>query len=223
MKQDQLFVLLSIVIAITGVLIIVDVLPQFLVVPLFILEYGINMTGSLGDILMGIAFPLATVLVGAALILRRFNIAEKLAYVEFVTVEDEQEDAGEEHESSDAAAELKEIKTVVSPGLSDEDDEVFNSDDTLRSLWGETVPKVAIAVLGFYLAATGLVPVVSVLAKVLLVRDAGSLEPSLSLVGPEFTSGLEGVVKLLVAFLLITQYANIIRAWRRIWGEAELS
>ncbi len=218
MKQDQLFVLLSVIIAITGVLIIVDVLPKFLVIPLVMLEYGINMAGSFSDILFSIVFPLAIVLVGVLLIARRFSIAERLAYVEFVAIDKGEEEEGESTASPDA--DKRESKETTRT-LHDEDDEVFESDNTLRKLWGETIPKVAIAVLGFYLAATGIVPVLSVLAKVLLVRDAGALEPSLSLLGPEFTSGLEGIIKLFVAFLLISQYSSIINAWRRIWGDSD--
>ncbi len=232
MKQDQLFVLLSIVIAMTGILLIVDVLPQFFVVPLFVLEYGGAMGGSFGGFFLSIALPLATVLVGSILILRRFNIAEKLAYVEFVNIaagdgtEQSTEVEGQVDVQNDVEAAEASEELVAGPAaddhISDMDDEVFRSDGTMRTLWGSTAPKVAIAVLGFYLAAGGLVSVISVLAKVLLVRDAGSLEPSLSLVGPEFTTGLEGVVKLLVAFLLITRYSGIIKAWNRVWGDSSL-
>ncbi len=237
MKQSQLHSLVAVIFAIIGVLFIIEGLPSLLYLPILFVGFGLEDVDL--SMLMAVLMPLWLILVGLVLILQRSNFADRLVYTHESSGVDQELNTLEQGESGDFEA-LDGNDPATVPQAADEsadndgieildpeesnaadleEDRVFEINKNERELWLQQVPKTLIAVCGFVLIAYGLIPILSTLAEMLLLRDASTKSALFSTSNIRLWSLLEGLSSLGVGMLLATQHHRIIVAWHTLWGK----
>jgi hypothetical protein len=215
MQASRLHAIVAIIFAMTGVFILAMALPNLAYSPFLFLNAGIEISGI--GIFLGVIGPCLTISIAVFLIVQRSKLAQRLLRSHSTPNAPGRDIESNEFAAVEAEPETQQAEVAVADVLGEPE---YDLRLEQAKTWTETIPKIALAVLGFYFIANGIVPVVSLLISTLIAP--GGMDGFFAIAsGVQWYSVLEGVIQVLIGFVLISQYERVIRIWHVVWGSAK--